>query len=230
MLKKIVFGFMIMILPSLCGAEQPLTYDRVNFSVSVNEEVENDTVTAVLYAQREGSGAGALADMVNKDITWAVELAKKAPALKVQSGGYQTFPVYSKQTLTGWRVRQSIVLETRDPAALSELLGQLQQRIAIQSIAYSISPERRQAVEKQLISAALARFQERAEMITGQFKRPDFRIVNLDINTGGGPPVRPMGRGAMMMAAEAAPSPPTLEAGTDMVTVTVHGTIELQVR
>ncbi|MDH3329390.1 MAG: SIMPL domain-containing protein [Desulfobulbaceae bacterium] len=230
MLKKIVLGLMIMAIPSISIAQQPLTYDRVNFSVSVKEEVENDTVTAILYAQREGSEASALADKVNKDITWAVGLAKEVPALKVQTKDYHTIPVYSKQTLTGWRVRQSISLETQDTTALSELLGQLQQRVAIQSISYSISPERRQTVEKQLISEALSRFKERAEMVTGQLNRPDFRIVNLDINTGGESPVRPMARASMMMAAEASPGPPTLETGTDILSVTVHGTIELQVR
>jgi len=230
MLKKILLVLMIMALPSISSAEQPLTYDRVNFSVSVTREVENDTVAAILYAQLEGSEARGLADKVNKDIAWAVELVKKAPNLKVQTEGYQTLPVYSKQRLSGWRVRQSMTLETQDPAALSELLGQLQQRLAIQSITYSISPKCRQTVEKQLVSEALTRFQERAAMVTEQFKRPDYRIVNLDINTGGGPPVYPMARNSMMMAAEASVSPPSLETGTDIVTVTVNGTIELQIR
>ena len=97
--------------PERVLAQQTLSYDRVNFSVSVNEEVENDTTTAVLYVQREGSEAGRLAGEVNKEINWALERAKEVPALKVQSEDYQTFPVYAKQTLTGWRVRQSISLE-----------------------------------------------------------------------------------------------------------------------
>lgn len=223
-------GLIIIALPSIGFAKQPLTYDRVNFSVSANEEVKNDTVTAVLYAQREGSDSSSLAETVNKDITWAIEMARKVPAIKVQSKDYQTFPLYSKQTLTGWRVRQSISLETRDTKALSELLGQLQQRIAIQSISYSISPERRQEVEKQLISEALSQFKERADMVTKQLNRPDYRIVNLDINTGNGSPVYPMARGAMMMDEKASVSPPTLETGTNMLTVTVNGTIELKIQ
>jgi len=230
MLKKIVFVLMLMTLPSLSFAEEPLTYDRINFSVTAQQEVENDTITAVLYAQREGSEADRLAAEVNKEITWAVERAKEVPVIKVESKDYRTLPIYAKQTLTGWRVRQSISLETQDAAALSTLLGQLQKRLAIQSIDYSISPDRRQTVEKQLIAEALSRFTERAKMITAQLNRPVFRIVNLDINAGGGHPVRPMARAPMMMAAEAPVSPPTLESGTNTLTVTAQGTIELQVR
>lgn len=230
MLKKIVFGLILISLPSIGFAKQPLTYDRVNFSVSVNEEVKNDTVTAIVYAQKEGSDAGSLADTVNKDITWAIELANKIPEFKVQSRDYQTIPLYSKQTLTGWRVRQSISLETGNTEALSDLLGQLQKRVAIQSISYSISPERRQTVEKQLIAEALSQFKDRANQVTMELNRPVYRIVNLDINTGNIPPAYPMARGAMMMNAEASVSPPTLEAGTNTLTVNVNGTIELQIQ
>jgi predicted secreted protein len=230
MLKNIVLVLMIMAFPIVSGAEQPLTYDRINFSVSVNEEVENDTTTAVLYAQREGSEAGKLADEVNEAVTWAVERAKEVPAITVQTGSYQTHPVYANQTLTGWQVRQSLSLESRDTTALSQLLGRLQQRLALQSINYSISTESRQIIENQLIAEALASFSERAQMVAAQLNRPDFRIVSMDINTGGGQQMRPMARGAMLMSAEASVAPPTLEAGTDIITITVHGTIELQVR
>jgi predicted secreted protein len=237
MLKNIVLFLVMMTLATISAAQhavaadqQPLTYDRLNFSVSVQEEVANDTVRAVLYALREGSEAGRLADEVNEEIGWAVARAKEEPAIKVETGDYQTFPVYSKQTLTGWRVRQSISLETQDAAALSGLLGQLQPRLAIQSIDHTISPERRQDVEKRLITAALARFTERAQMVTEQLERAEYRIVTLDIDTGADSPMRPIARSSMMLAAEASVTPPTLEAGTNTLTVTVRGTIELQVR
>ena len=230
MFKKFMMVLIILSLPSIGSAKQPLTYDRVNFSVSVNEEVENDTVTAILYAQREGSDSGTLDDSVNKDITWAIELVKEVPDIKVQTRDYQTNPIYSKQTLTGWRVRQSISLETKEIKTLSGLLGKLQERIAIQSISYSISPERRQTVEDQLITEALSQFKSRANLVTRELNRPVYRIVNLDINTGNVPPAYPMARGAMMMAEKASVSPPALEAGTNTITVTVNGTIELQVQ
>lgn len=235
MLRKIIFAFLIINLWSACSgpqsfaAEQPLTYDRINFSVSVQEEVENDTVTAIVYVQREGSETGKLADEVNKEISWAVERAKEVPSVKVQTMDYQTFPVYSQQTLTGWRVRQSISMETEDAAALSELLGRLQQRLAIQAISYSISHERRQNVEQKLISEVLARFTQRAELVTSQLKRSDYRIVSLDINTGGGP--EPHFRSSpQMLMAERSVTPPALESGTQTLTVSVYGTIELQVQ
>ena len=38
-------------------ADTPLTYDRINLSVSAGSDVENDTLVAVMYAQQEGSDA-----------------------------------------------------------------------------------------------------------------------------------------------------------------------------
>lgn len=236
MLKKIIFAISIIFLWTTGAAQQlfaqaePLTYDRINFSVSAQQEVENDTINASLYVQREGNEAGKLADEVNAEITWAVELAKKSPAVKVQTMGYQTFPVYSKTRLSGWRVRQSISLETDDSSELSTLLGTLQSRLAIQSIYYSISHARRQKVEKQLIEEALAGFTERAKLVAAQLNRSDYRIVNLNISTQDQSQPRYRTNAPMMMAEKASVSPPSLEAGEQSLSVVVHGTIELQVK
>jgi predicted secreted protein len=88
---------------------------------------------------------------------------------------------------------------------------------------------RRQAAERALITQALDAFKDRAELIAKQLGRSDYRIVRLDVTTGDGI-VQPQFRAAPTMAMEAAVAPPTLEAGSQRVNVTVAGTIELQVQ
>jgi predicted secreted protein len=208
--------------------EQPLTYDRVSLAASAEREVSNDVLTALLYIQREGSDAASLAEEVNRAIEWGVAEAKKLPAVKVQTRDYRTHPIYSKQTLSGWRVRQSMRLESVDAAGLGALLGRLQQRLALESLGYELSPERRTSVENELIGEAIAAFSARARLIAEQFGRRDYRLVSVDIGSGGTPPRPYLRSAALPMRAESAA--PTIEAGSQTVEVQVRGTIELQVQ
>ena len=225
------FAFPALLLFSFTNAwadSAPLTYDRISLAVTAGEEVENDTLISLMYAQKEGNDPSQLASEVNRLITQAIGLAKTESAVKVQTMEYSTSPLYRNQVLTGWRVRQSIRLESRDAAALSSLIGRLQSNLGVSSISYAVSPERRKAAEGQLIKEALADFRQRAQMISEQMGRSGYRLVQLNVNTSGlGPmPVARASRGMMMAAADV--PPPALEAGTRRVEVRVDGTIELK--
>jgi len=207
--------------------DAPLTYDRVRLDVSAAEDVENDVLVAVLYHQREGQSPAAVADEVNKAIAWGVQRAREAPGVSVQTLQYDQRPVYRQQSLSGWRARQSLRLESRDATVLGELIGELQERLSVQSMSYEISPERRTEVEDRLIARALAAFRRRADLVAGELGRPDYRIVSLEIATAspGPEPVR-----MRAMAAEAASvAPPTVAPGVQTVTVRVAATVELGV-
>jgi predicted secreted protein len=208
--------------------EDTLTYDRINLGVSAGREVENDTLVAVLYAQEEGNSAAQLADQVNRRIESAVKKAKQTPGIKVQTLDYSTNPVYRKQVLTGWRVRRSIRLESRDSAVLGELIGALQERLSVSNISYTVSPERRKQVEETLISEAITAFTKRAKRVSGELNRPGYRLVEMRINSAG-PPIRP--RMMRTMAAEGvsfSAAPPVIEAGTQRLEISINGTIELK--
>ncbi|WP_455212369.1 SIMPL domain-containing protein [Kaarinaea lacus] len=207
--------------------EETLPYDRVHLSTSASTQVENDTLVTILYAQREGTKLPALTNEVNKLITAAVKHSKQIPEIDVQTLGYQTNPVYDKQRLSSWRVRQSIRLKSQDSAKLSQLIGELQSTLAVESINYSISPGKLRETEDKLITEAIGAFTQRAKLITGQFGRNNYRLVEININTAG-VPVRPMPMRGAVMAMEAAVAPPTIEAGKQEVQITVSGTIEMQ--
>ncbi len=208
--------------------DAPLTYDRIEFSVVATRQVENDTLVAILYVQREGEDAGRLADEVNRSIQWGLAKARKTSGLKIQTLDYHTSPVYRNQKLQGWRVSQSIRLESRDSSQLSRIIGTLQERLAVRSIQYDVSRERRSQVESELIAEAIRKFTKRAELITAELERKDYRLVKMTVNTSSSPPPR-RGPQLMAMRAEAAAAPPELEAGTQTLQVHVSGTIELKI-
>ena len=233
MAKRALLGVsMVLFLPwwvvtNAWATDEALRYDRVHLSTSADTQVENDTLVAILYAQREGTKLSTLANEVNEQITKAVKKSKQASEVEVQTLGYQTIPVYDKQRLASWRVRQSIRLESRDSAKLSQLIGDLQDALAVESINYSVSPSKLREVEDKLITEAIDTFTKRAKLITKQFGRTNYRLVEVNINTAAAP-IRPMQMRGGVMAMEAAVAPPTLEAGKQDIQITVGGTIEMQ--
>jgi predicted secreted protein len=213
--------------PALMAGQKTKTYDRIQLNADASMQVENDTLSARLYAQREGSDLSRLADEVNRKITQAVARVKQVEGVTLQTQGYHTYPVYQQQRLSGWRVRQSIHLESRDAAKLSRLLGELQSSLALESLQYNVSPAQRQTAEEQLIGQAIDAFQQRAALVTKQLGRSDYRLVEMHINTSG-EVIQPRRLRAGVMAMEASVAPPSLEAGSQTLQVNVSGTIELQ--
>lgn len=212
----------------LQATENPLTYDRINLSASAQGKVLNDILVAVLYQRVEGPTAEPLAAEVNQAIAAALATAKKVPEVSVQTLDYQTFPTYQNQKVTGWSVRQSIRLESKNIEKLSTLIGEMQKSLKVESISYQVSPETLRATEDGLMSEAMKAFQQRAELITRELGRKRYRLVVLDVNTQNSMP-RPFHVNARAMAMDAAPSaPPAIEAGEQPVTVNLQGTIELQ--
>jgi predicted secreted protein len=221
---------LLTLLSTTASAHEQIYYDRVNLSSSVSREVGNDTLVVVLYAQREGSDLAALANAVNRLVGEAVTQAKEASDVKTRTLGYQSYPIYQKQHITGWRVRQALRLESENISQLTALTGELQKLLAVESIAYRISPQRRDEVEAELIGEAIAAFRRRADDITRHFERFDYRLVDINIDTGGRS-VQPFGaRADGMMAASREMAPPTLEPGTQQMQVSIHGSIELEVK
>lgn len=213
---------------SAIAHNEPPQYNRVHLDESARTEVDNDLLVVVLSAQAEGRDAATPADEVNRLMDWAVSLGRSHPEVKLQTLGYQTHAIYNKDKIRGWRVSQSLRLESRDNRLLGDLVAKLQAQLHVQSLGYEVSDEQRRAHLDELTAAAIARFQARAKHIAGALGRTGFRLVNLQINDSRNRPM-PLARGMMMEAAKAdfSVAPATIEAGTQELTVSVSGEIEL---
>ncbi|MGD8310696.1 MAG: hypothetical protein PVG98_14775, partial [Chromatiales bacterium] len=67
------------------AGERAAEYDRVSLSASASAQVENDTLVAVLYEQREGDDPAMLAGQVNRSIGRAVARVKQVEDVEVQT-------------------------------------------------------------------------------------------------------------------------------------------------
>lgn len=219
--------FLLLTSSGLLADQVPPSYDRVTLNESAQQEIDNDLLVVVLFAQAEGRDAATPSDEVNRAMDWAINVAKSHAEIKIQTLGYSTQPVYSKNSIRGWRVRQSLRLESRDSRLLGDLIGQLQSELKLQSIGYQVSQEQRRKHLGDLTELALQRFTGRASQIARSLGRSGFRIVRLNINDGHHSPA-PMVRSIMMEAkADMAVAPARIEAGTQQLSVSVNGEIEL---
>jgi len=215
--------------PGALAAEDATPMRRVEFGVQTSREIANDWVRASVGVTDEDENAAKLADRVNQAMAWALERARARTGVSAKSGGYSTYPVDDprKGERRFWRASQDLLLEGADPRVMSELLGELQSRVQLRSIDFTVSPAQRRKVEDELIDEALAAFQARAERVRQRLGSRGYEIVQISINaTGVAPPV-PMLRAAMAMES-ANVAPPALEAGTSELVASVTGSIELE--
>ena len=183
-------------------------------------------VTLNTYAEMQDSSK--LAARINQDMDWALAKARQYSDVKVSTGGYQTWPVTRKEVTSAWRGQQDLILESQDTEKLSQLTGQLQEKLKIKSMSFSVSDEKRTAVENRLIDAALNAFKVRAGIVGDNLNAKGYRIVELNVGT----------RHSAHRSCTRQEWPPwpwrpvTLspsKGGESDVQVTVSGTIELQI-
>jgi predicted secreted protein len=209
-------------------AEDDLRYNQVRLQSQQTEAVSNDTMHVSMNTYAEMQDPAKLAAKINNDMEWALQQAKQVQGVKINTGSYQTWPITRKEVTTGWRGQQDLVLESADTETLSRLVGQLQGRLQIKSMSFTVSDEKRAGVENRLIDAALDAFKQRAGIIGDNLKASGFRIVEINVNTSTQRP--PMLRQARMatMSMEASDAV-AVEGGESDVRVTVNGTVELQI-
>jgi len=219
-----------LLLGATAGAAEDRPERRVGFSVERSREVANDWVTAVLSVTHEDPSASEVAAAINRDMTWALGVAKAKSGVRVQSGGYSTQPWSDPKrgNLRHWRGVQQLVLESGDVGAVTALIGELQERLQLESLAFSVSPERRREVEGELVAEVIAAFQARAELVRKSFGAAGHRLVEVQIGTGGGMPMPVQPTLRMLGAEAAAVPPPAVEGGTSRIDVSASGSIELE--
>jgi predicted secreted protein len=217
-----------MAVSTVCADDTPLRYNQVRLQAQQSEAVSNDTMHVTLNSYAEMQNSARLAARINQDMEWALARAKPYRDVKVSTGGYQTWPVVHKDVTTAWRGQQDLMLESRDTETLSKLTGELQEKLKVRSMSFSVSDEQRIAVENRLIDAALNAFKQRARIVGDNLNAKGYRIVDINVGTSAQrPPVMYQARVATM-AMEASDAV-AVEGGESDVQVTVSGTIELQI-
>jgi predicted secreted protein len=221
--------FALLLAPLALGAQVPAEtlFNLVSLNAQAEREIPNDLLTATLAAEAEGADPAQLADGVNRTMQRALSAALAYKSVKTQSAGYQTIPVYDKNRVARWRVRQELRLESADFAAATELIGKLQATLIVAGLSLGVSGEARRKAENALIAEALSAFDERARVVRDAVKAKGYRVRDLHVSPGGAPP-RPIYAMAARALASESMAAPALEPGSTRILITVSGTIQLQ--
>lgn len=219
-----VLGFSCWILTTSAHEEETL-FNQVHVQVQVEKDVPNDEMLSVLVSEHQGKNARAVSAKVNAEIKWALTLAKQNKSLEVSTRAYQTYPIYREQDVVGWRVTQEIVLKSTDMAQLSEVIGELQEKLQVRQMQFSASKQTRDAIENELIEEAMQSFKRRASIVKKHMDDKDYRIVNLNINSNSQRPQFMHAKRGRMATMEM-DSAPTVEAGTSKITVSISGSVQ----
>ncbi|TAM88978.1 MAG: DUF541 domain-containing protein [Candidimonas sp.] len=201
------------------GGSWPLATLQAQASATVRQDV----VRIVLASEVTGATQAAVAKDLGERVGAALGDARKTPGVNASSGDYHVWPVTDKAgKITTWRGRGEIVLESTDFAAASQLAGRLSDRLSVVNLAFSVSPARRGAEESRLLQDAVRAFRARAQALAAALGFDGYRIREVQLHDGGG--YRPVAR---TMAAPSQADVP-LGAGTEMITVSLQGTIFLR--
>ncbi len=224
---------LVWVLPACAHSEMGEAHEsernRASFNVEATREIANDWATARLSVSAEGKDPAVVANEVNTQMATALETAKRASGVTVESGAYVTHPVYDSNRIVRWRAQQEIRLESEDVDKLSELIGELQSdRVALSGIDFSVKRETREKMEDELVEEALTAFRTRAALIAKGMGARDWSLVEMNVEQQRGGQEQRFGGARMRTSSMSDAAPPSLEAGTSDLQVNVSGTVELE--
>ena len=211
-------------------AEEP-RYNQVSLRAEVSQEVAHDRMYVTLYTEAQSEDPAALASDVTKTLNAAIHTARKVQGVKVSLGSRQGYPVYENEgsKISAWRERAELRLESAEFASLSQLSADLLGELKMAEMSFAVAEDTRKTSEDSLIKEAVEAFKARAQLATEAVGGKGYKLVSLNLNSGGFQPVMPMRAMAMdrgsFSKSEAAPQ---IEAGTSRVSMSADGVIEVQ--
>lgn len=227
--SALFFGFLL----AACSVAVQAEDNRdnvVNFQVEVSRPLANDTLSATLFVEESDAVPSRLAERVNSVMNGVLTIARNYKTVKVETGSVQTWPIYTdKNKLTAWRTRAEVNLQSKDFANAQKLIAELQNRLQIENIAFSVSPELRRQQENELMGEAFAAFRERAHFVQLGLNGKAWKVINIHVSNNAYQPPRPMMDMAMRSKTAMAESvtAPELAAGESELRMQVSGSIQV---
>lgn len=210
----------------------PAPANVLQLSASATAEVQQDLLTLLLAATREGPDAQAVQAQLKTLLDAALTQARAAAVpgqLDVRTGNFSLFPRHGKDgRISAWQGTAELVLEGRDFARISQLAGRIT-GLNLAGVSFDLSREQRARAEAQVQQEAIERFKaQAAELARGfGFGGYSLREVAVSASEPGFVP-RPRMMALEARAAAAGDAPVPVAPGRAQVGVTVSGTVQLR--
>lgn len=199
---------------------------------SAEIEVPNDEAVASFYLEVQDGDLAKAQSLLNQRVAEGVaQLKRSDPKGQVETAGYGSYPVYSREgrQVIAWRVRQGVTLRTSDLAGLPRSVAAAQRLLALGGVEFRLSRLARERVEAELIQAAVANLNARLAAAARALGVAPERLRTEELNFAAAMVRPPMQVRAMEMRASAAEpvAEPQLDAGRSLQQTTVTGRARL---
>lgn len=221
-------ALILLALPIMALAQPEVTkQNMVNFSVVVEKEVPMDILQVRLFVQEESSQLQNLHKIVSDKLNQALTKIKAQPKVVIQQNNRNTSLRYDdKGRKNGWTERAELLLESQDFYALSQLIDDVSDSLSVSSVEPKLSFAAQDKLDDEMTQAVLAKFRQKADLVTHSLQTKSYRIVSLNMQTTA---QRDDNDFTMYRAAEMKTyaEPVKLESGTTHLKKQVNATIEL---
>jgi uncharacterized protein len=203
-------------------AQAPLT--RLFLQESASRDVEQNMLVATVQAHAEAASPAEAQAAVNETMAAAVERVRAEAEIRAATGSYSVYERRDRDNRpVDWVADQDLRLTSKDPAALLELTGSLQEMgLNVIGLGWQVDDETRRKVQDELTIAAIATLRQRAQAIAESI---EMQVANIDTLRIGAAMEGPRPMMAMRADAMAEAAPPT--ALPDLETVQSHVEAEI---
>lgn len=240
-----VFTLPVLVKPAFADdnviALPPAGTTIINLSVTQRTKLAQDTLTASLRIEQEGSSATDIQNNINKQMTNVLATAKTYSAVKTSTGGYYVYQYddggqpdpktgIAPKPVKKWRGSQTIDLESKDSAKLLELAGKIQGAgFVMQGLNYTLSTELAESVRDDLMGKALKGLGDKARLAQTALNKGSYDILEVTVDSAYTP--QPPMYKTMTMRAEMAGdavAAPVAQGGEQDVTLTINARVLLK--
>src|SRR3979490_812744 len=111
---------------SLPASAAEAHYNQISLRAEASQEVARDLMTVTLYTEAQNKDPSTLSTQITTTLNKALGQAREVKAVTLRQGNRNSYPIYDskQQTITGWRERAELRLESENFAALSKLTGE----------------------------------------------------------------------------------------------------------
>lgn len=206
----------------------------VSFSTEVEKNIERDLLNVRLFYQVEGKDLSDLNKTISERLNKAVGVVKEQSAVEIKGNSRNTTVRYAEDgKKNGWIARATLVLESKDFQALSNVMASLDGILAVEDVSAALSSEKLMGVENELTQEAIEKFKNKATLIQQSLQMKNYRILDLEISSANElTPIRAyasprMAKVGILSAESAAADSAFLENGKETVRVRANARIEL---
>ena len=204
----------------------------VQLEASGTVEVQQDVLVLTLGTVKEGKDAALVQTQLRQALDAALQEARRSAEpqkMEVRTGNFSLSPRYAQnQQITGWQGTVELVLEGRDFPRITGAAARVTS-MTVSRVAFDLSREQRETVERDAQQQAIARFKAQAAQLSAGFGFGGYGLREVAVHsnsTAPGPRPRMMAMEARS-ASVSSDAPLPVEAGKASVTVTVSGSVQM---